>query len=111
MQAPVVVEAQIATDHFTDFASGLDRIAIARSVMDAGGGLRADALWTGPAAHNASDPVIHNNATGELFYDADGSEAKADVAERALMSVVCHNSDTTAVAQGRVPLTAPGTSW
>ncbi len=69
-------------DHVTDFTSGSDRLALVKSVMsDLGpvGALNAQAFWTGAAAHDATDRVIYNAATGDVFYDPDGTGAKAAV--------------------------------
>jgi Ca2+-binding RTX toxin-like protein len=69
-------------DHVTDFTSGFDRLALAKSVMsDLGpvGTLTADAFWVAAAAHDASDRVIYNAVTGQVFYDPDGTGAKAAV--------------------------------
>ena len=69
-------------DHVTDFTSGTDHIALAKSVMTAigpVGALTADAFWTGTAAHDATDRLIYNKTTGALYYDTDGTGSGAAV--------------------------------
>lgn len=43
------------------------------------GPLKAAAFWKGDKAHDASDRLIYNPKTGALFYDPDGTGAKAQV--------------------------------
>ena len=44
------------------------------------GTLSAAAFFSGTAAHDASDRIIYNAATGNLFYDSDGTGENAAVA-------------------------------
>ncbi|ACV34215.1 putative hemolysin-adenlyate cyclase protein [Candidatus Accumulibacter phosphatis] len=47
------------------------------------GNLTADQFWSGngiSVAHDASDRIIYDTASGSLFYDADGSGSGAAVA-------------------------------
>ena len=63
-------------DRITDFVSGTDSIALAKAGLaglPAIGTLTADAFWAGTAAHDATDRVIYNVATGALYYDSDGA--------------------------------------
>jgi Ca2+-binding RTX toxin-like protein len=67
-------------DTITDFTSG-DKIQLSQSIFK---GLTKGAVtdlqfYQGEAAHDASDRVIYNQSTGALFYDADGTGAKAAV--------------------------------
>ncbi len=70
-------------DLISDFASGEDSIRLDAAVMPdlgapgafAPGDVRFAANATG-TAQDASDRVIYNTATGELWYDADGSGAE-----------------------------------
>ena len=41
--------------------------------------LKADMFWTGKAAHDSSDRIIYDKATGALYYDADGTGRSAQV--------------------------------
>ena len=62
-------------DTVFDFVGGTDKIALDDAVFTALGGpgaLNPNAFVTGAGAADASDRIIYNNATGQLFYDADG---------------------------------------
>ena len=68
-------------DRITDFEVGVDRIELARSVFGAigAGRLSAEAFRVGTAAADATDRVVYDAGTGNLFYDADGDGAGAAV--------------------------------
>jgi Ca2+-binding RTX toxin-like protein len=73
-------------DTITDFSAADDDIWLAKAVMAglgrAAGALEAKAFWGGAditTSHDANDRVIYNQTTGALFYDADGTGAKASV--------------------------------
>lgn len=72
-------------DTITDFASGIDHIELALSVMAELGSLGvldADAFRSGAQAvkgQDASDRVIFNTSTGALYYDSDGSGAARSI--------------------------------
>jgi predicted extracellular nuclease len=60
----------------SDFVHGTDKIALDDAVFTAIGGLgalNANAFVTGTGAADGSDRIIYNSATGQLYYDADGS--------------------------------------
>ncbi|MBN8451136.1 MAG: M10 family metallopeptidase C-terminal domain-containing protein [Candidatus Accumulibacter sp.] len=85
-------------DVLADFVSGTDTIQLSLSVFGAlgvaPGDLTADQFWSGSgirAAHDASDRIIYDTATGSLLYDADGSGSGAAVAI-AVVGLVTHPS-------------------
>ena len=43
------------------------------------GKLKKAMFWTGKAAHDASDRIIYDKASGALYYDADGTGRSAQV--------------------------------
>ncbi len=70
------------SDTISDFQIGVDRIALDDAVFtNAGpaGSLANAAYWEGSKAHDASDRVIYNPATGAIFYDPDGTGSLAQV--------------------------------
>jgi len=74
-----------AADVISDFTHGVDKIGLARSVMQALSGpgvLASTAFWSAAGAthgHDSTDRIIYNRTTGDLFYDADGSLGGAAV--------------------------------
>ena len=69
-------------DTVADFSAANDTIQLDQSIFAAIttlGTLSATALFTGTAAHDADDRIIYNAATGNLFYDSDGTGANAAV--------------------------------
>jgi len=72
-------------DTLQDFTSRSDKLSFSRTVFTgfAGtGAMSVDAFWSGAgvnAAHDATDRVIYNTTTGALWYDADGTGARAAV--------------------------------
>jgi len=79
-------------DTIVDFTTGSDKIQLSKSIFtDAGvtGNLSTDAFWSAATAHDASDRVIYNSATGALYYDADGNGSVAAV-QIAILGVQTH---------------------
>jgi Ca2+-binding RTX toxin-like protein len=63
-------------DSIEDFVAADDTILLDRAVFDAiaaDGRLAASAFRAGTEATDASDRIVYNQATGRIFYDADGS--------------------------------------
>jgi Ca2+-binding RTX toxin-like protein len=83
-------------DRISDFAAG-DMIELSEAIFDqigAGGPLQADAFHFGTAAGDADDRIVYDDATGRLFYDADGDGAGAQVLfARVAAGTVLTNSD------------------
>ena len=68
-------------DSIADFVSGLDRILLDDAAFSglAPGVLAASAFALGPAAADADDRIVYDQATGRLLFDADGSGGGAAV--------------------------------
>ena len=71
-------------DQITDFVSGTDKLqlngALFSNIGVSGNFVPADDRFNyGTAAFDATDRVIFNSSTGELFYDPDGTGAQAQV--------------------------------
>jgi Ca2+-binding RTX toxin-like protein len=70
-------------DSIADFSVAADTIELDDAIFAAltTGTLAAAAFWSNTTglAHEASDRIIHDTATGKLFYDADGTGAGAGV--------------------------------
>ena len=67
-----------------------DKIALSRSIFTkagAVGALSAGAFQLGNAAKDAGDRIIYNQPTGSLWYDADGTGAKAAVQFASVVTV------------------------
>jgi Ca2+-binding RTX toxin-like protein len=68
-------------DVLADFSVADDTIALENDVFVGLpiGALNPSAFRTGASAQDADDRIIYNSATGQLFFDADGSGAEAQV--------------------------------
>jgi Ca2+-binding RTX toxin-like protein len=69
-------------DRIADFASGTDKLAFAQSAFSAlaPGELSTAAFVQAAAAFTSEQRIIHNQATGLVSYDADGSGGGAAIA-------------------------------
>jgi Ca2+-binding RTX toxin-like protein len=75
-----VVDAN--SDRITDFSHADDTIILRKAVMPAlgaAGTLSAAFFYNGPHAHDGNDHIIYDRATGNLYYDSDGTGAHAQV--------------------------------
>jgi Ca2+-binding RTX toxin-like protein len=69
-------------DRIADFTVRDDTIWLSKSIFSTAGDighLGADAFYAGSGAHDASDRVIYDPATGKLWYDDDGTGGHAAV--------------------------------
>ena len=69
-------------DLVADFSHGTDKIALDDAVFSGIGGLgalNANAFVVGTAAGDADDRIIYDAATGNLYFDADGNGAGAQI--------------------------------
>ena len=68
-------------DTILDFAPGSDTIVLENAVFGGlgAGALNANALAIGSAAADADDRIVYDPTTGNLYYDADGTGAAAQV--------------------------------
>jgi len=69
-------------DRITDFAHGYDTFRLENGVFTAVGApgeLPSWMFYSGSAAHDSTDRIIYNAATGALIYDADGTGSAAPV--------------------------------
>ena len=65
-------------DTINNYSVADDTIMLARTIFSAigaNGALAAGAFVTGTAAGDADDRILYDSATGQIFYDADGSGA------------------------------------
>lgn len=79
----VTANATYNADRLTDFSPVYDALRFENSVFTALGSatglMNAAYFYAGTRAHDANDRLIYNRATGDLFYDADGWGAAAQV--------------------------------
>jgi len=70
-------------DLIDDFNVKADTIALYKKIFkisaNSNGDIKASAFWTGSSAHDADDRLIYDKATGSLYYDPDGTGAKAAI--------------------------------
>ena len=71
-----------ARDYITDYSTSNDQFTLDRSAftkIGAASKLAASAFYTGSNAHDASDRIIYNRATGAVYYDPDGTGNAAKI--------------------------------
>lgn len=69
-------------DRITDFSTVYDTIGIDNAIftaVGANGALASAAFYKGAAAHDASDRIMYDPATGAILYDSDGTGAAAAI--------------------------------
>jgi Ca2+-binding RTX toxin-like protein len=70
-------------DVVDDFSVRYDTILLYKKLFKVSaaskGVIKSSAFWTGSAAHDSNDRLVYDNATGALYYDPDGTGAKAAV--------------------------------
>ena len=68
-------------DRIVDFEAGLDRIGLDDAIFAGigAGSFNPNAFRLGATAQDADDRILYDQATGQLFYDADGNGAGAAV--------------------------------
>jgi Ca2+-binding RTX toxin-like protein len=68
-------------DVIDDFSVKYDSILLTKKVFkvdaDSKGYIKSSAFWTGFSAHDSNDRIIYDKNSGALYYDADGTGAKA----------------------------------
>ena len=78
LDAPVAADA----DHILSFAVGSDRIVLDDAAFSHALGRRAlaaGAFVAGTAAADADDRILYDAATGNLYFDSDGTDANAAI--------------------------------
>ena len=69
-------------DTISDFSVADDNIHLENAVfteVGSWGNMASSAFWTGTKAHDSSDRIIYDNASGNLYYDLDGTGSSAAV--------------------------------
>ncbi len=92
------LDAKANVDHITDFGAGIDRIELRQKIFTAltAGALPKTAFLSNATGHatHATDRIIYNSKTGQLFYDDDGNGSHAAVLFAVLdTKIALHASD------------------
>lgn len=68
-------------DKISDFSAADDSISLSQSIFTeiADGALSSSVFVVGTSAHDADDRIIYDQATGKIYYDADGNGGGAKV--------------------------------
>jgi Ca2+-binding RTX toxin-like protein len=81
-QFDTALSASANVDRIAGFSAADDTIALSRAVFTAfaaTGMIAASAFVVGTAAADAADRIVYDQASGRIFYDADGSDAGAAI--------------------------------
>jgi hypothetical protein len=76
------LSATTNVDTITDFSVGTDLIQLDKAIftaLGADGALAASAFGLGTSATTSSQRILYNSATGDIFYDKDGTGSAAAV--------------------------------
>ena len=90
------LNATTNVDRIQDFTVGVDAIFLNRDIFTgiaADGVLARGAFAEGTAAKDSSDRIVYDQATGKIFYDADGTGAGAQI----LFAIVTPGTNLEAV--------------
>jgi Ca2+-binding RTX toxin-like protein len=96
-----VAPSNTTADKIKDFLHGTDKIQLDNSVFTtagADGALASGAFYAGTAAHDAGDRVVYDKASGNLYYDPDGTGGAAKV----LVAVLTGSPDNVDASDFRV---------
>ena len=77
-------------DRIVDFNRPTDTLLLNNAFLTkvgSNGARKADAFYLGKTAHDASDRIIYDKATGNLFYDADGQGGAAQIRIAVLLNM------------------------
>lgn len=102
-------------DTIVDFDNANDRIALSHtifaSVGTAGTALSPDAFHLGTAASDAADRIIHDQATGGLLYDVDGTGATTAVQFATVSGGIAMTADNFIIIYERPPARERVSAW
>ena len=83
-----VIATPGAADTIADFEAGIDKVQLAGGAFGPTGALDPGAFHAGAAAEDAEDRIVYDQATGQLWFDADGAGAASPV----LLAVVANKA-------------------
>ena len=75
------LNAKTNVDKIMDFKAADDTLGLAHKIFKTigSGPLQENAFHAGKSAHDADDRIIYDQATGSLYYDADGTGSAAKI--------------------------------
>ena len=99
-------------DYIADFQTGSDKIHLSNTVFTglAAGSLAASAFVAGAVAGDADDRILYDSATGNVWFDADGTGAGAAVLFARVASGTALVAGDFVIAAGAPALSAPAAS-